>query len=190
MRNIEKLKNKMQPGRVYRRRDLQSFTTAIDRDLKTLVRKGEIKKLTSGIYYRPRKNPFGVTPPNDYELVRAFLKTEDFLLFSYNLFNQLGLGLTQVYNNCVIYNHKRTGRFTLGGKQFIFRIIPAYPTKVSKEYLLIDLLNNLKHLPDDTSSVLKNLSARLKDFDQDKLKRCLNLYGNHAAQKALMKIHG
>ena len=48
MRNAEKLKNSMQPGRVYRRQDLEGYSTAVDRDLHTLVASGEVCKLAGG----------------------------------------------------------------------------------------------------------------------------------------------
>ena len=144
MKNAEKLRNIMKSGQVYRRQDLKGFSTAVDRELKALVAGGEVQKLAGGLYYRPLKNPFGITPPDDRELVRAFLKTGDFLLTSYNHFNQLGLGLTQVYNDYRVYNHKRSGDFSLGGKRFRFRMVPAYPHELSKEFLLVDLLNTWK----------------------------------------------
>ena len=91
------MKNAKLPGKVYRRKELAGFSTAVDRDLKTLGTTGQVQKLAGGLYYRPRTNPFGVTPPEDREIARAFLKTDDFLLTSYNYFNQLGLGLTQFW---------------------------------------------------------------------------------------------
>src|SRR5262245_41023301 len=91
MNNPERLLKKMQPGKVYRRKTLEGFTTAVDRDLKTLVQEGEVRKVASGLYCRLRANVFGFAPPDDAELVRAFLKSEDFLLTSYNYFTQLGL---------------------------------------------------------------------------------------------------
>jgi hypothetical protein len=108
-----------------------TFSTAVDRDLATLVATGVVRKVASGLYCRPRENPFGPTPPDDREIVRAFLKTDDFLLASYNHYNQLGLGLTQVYNTYVVYNHKRSGAFQLGGKRFRFRQVPAYPRRLT-----------------------------------------------------------
>lgn len=185
MKNTEKLKNGMPPGKVYRRQDLEGLSTAVDRDLKLLVESGEVRKLSGGLYYRPQKNAFGAEPPEDRELVRAFLKTDDFLLTSYNHFNQLGLGLTQVYNNYLVYNHKRAGDFTLGGKRFTFRLVPDYPTQLTKEFLLVDLLRNLRKLPDDTAAVLRNLRHRLNDFDRSKVEEYLDRYGNPAAKKVL-----
>lgn len=189
MKNAEKLRDRMRPGRVYRRQDLEGFSTAIDRDLKTLVASGEVQRLAAGLYYRPRKNPFGVTPPDDRDLVRAFLRTDDFLLTSYNHYNQLGLGLTQVYNAHLVYNHKRSGDFSLGGKHFKFRQVPAYPRRLSKEFLLVDLLNNLRSLPDNTELVLRNLKSRLKEFDQETLRKNLERYGRPAARRALRESY-
>lgn len=189
MKNAQKLKNAMLPGRVYRRKDLEGFSTAVDRDLKTLVAAGEAKKLAGGLYYRPKKNALGDAPPADHELVRAFLKTDDFLLTSYSHFNQLGLGLTQMYSSYVVYNHKRTGEFVLGGKRFRFRVVPSYPTQLSKEYLLVDLLNNLKKLPDNTSGVLRNLKYHLNEYDQDKVSDCVAHYGSPAAKRAVLEAH-
>lgn len=188
MKSAQKLKASMQPGRVYRRQDLEGFSTAVDRDLKTLVDSGEVRKLAGGLYYCPVKNAFGFTPPKEHELLRAFLKTDDFLLTSYNYFNQLGLGLTQVYNSGLVYNHKRTGEYSLGGQKFQFRLVPAYPHKLSREFLLVDLLNNLKHLPDNTAGVLANLKPRLREFDGPALKTCLERYGSSRAKKVLREL--
>jgi hypothetical protein len=189
MKNADKLRKSMRPGRVYRRQDLEGFSTAVDRDLMSLVANSDVKKLAGGLYYRPRKNRFGNTPPDDRDLVRAFLKTADFLLTSWNHYNQLGLGLTQVYNTHLVYNHKRSGDFLLGGKHFKFRVVPAYPEKLSKEYLLVDLLNNLKHLPDNTDLVLRNLESRLNQFDQASVRKHLERYGRPAARRALKEAH-
>jgi hypothetical protein len=175
----------MVQGRVYRRQELAQFSAAIDRDLKALLRAGLVMKLAAGMYYRPRRNAFGIAPPQDRDLVRAFLKTDDFLLTSYSSFNQLGLGLTQVYSNYVVYNHKRFGTFTLGGKRFDFRMVPAYPNKLSPEFLLVDLLNNLENLPDDTSQVLKNLPSHLARLDREKMGLHLRRYGSAAARRIL-----
>ena len=189
MKNAEKLKKCMQPGRVYRRKDLEDCSTAVDRDLKTLVDSGMVHKLAGGLYYCPHENAFGFAPPEERELVRAFLKTDDFLLTSYNYFNQFGLGLTQVYSAALVYNHKRTGAYSLGGKKFEFRLVPAYPDKLSREFLLVDLLNNLKRLPDNTAGVLENLQGRLKEFDRAALAACLERYGRPGAKNILRHIY-
>lgn len=189
MKNADKLKSAMRLGRVYRRQDLEETSTAVDRDLKTLVENGEVRKLAGGLYCRPRQSRFGALPPEDRELVRAFLKTDDFLLSSYNNFTDLGLGLTQVYNTYVVYNHRRAGDFQLGRKQFKFRLVPAYPAALTKEYLLVDLLNNLRNLSDDVAAVLRNLKSALNEFDREKVFECLKRYGSPAAKRLLREAY-
>ena len=179
----------MKMGRVYRRQDLLGQTTALDRDLKSLVSKGLVKKLSGGLYYRPRKSPYGTPPPPNEALVKAFLKTDDFLLTSYDYFTQLGLGLTQVYNHHLVYNHKRSGYFLLGGKRFKFRVVPAFPTSLTKEYLLVDMLNNLTKLPDNSEFVERNLKTSLREYDQKRLHECLAHYGRPMARKILAQAY-
>jgi hypothetical protein len=77
----------------------------------------------------------------------------------------------------------------LGGQKFQFRLVPAYPHKLSREFLLVDLLNNLKHLPDNTAGVLTNLKPRMKEFDSPALKTCLERYGTPRAKKVFREIH-
>ena len=86
------------------------------------------------------------SPADERELVRRFLKEDDFLLTSANAYNTLGLGTTQLYNTWVVYNHKRHGRFTLGDLNFEFRRKPRFPQNLTEEFLLVDLLNNLPAL--------------------------------------------
>ena len=189
MGNAQRLKEAMRPGRVYRRQELEGLTTAVDRDLKTLVAAGEVRKPARGLYCRPLRTDWGPAPPDDRELVRAFLKSDDFLLTSFDHYANLGLGLTQVYDVYFVYNHKRFGDFRLGGKRFRFRRVPAYPASLSKEYLLVDMLNNLAALPEDSSAVLANLKGRLADFDRAKVFICLGLYGNCAARRSLSEAY-
>lgn len=190
MKNADKLKEAMELGRVYRRQDLEGLSTAVDRDLKTLVDSGEVRKLSSGLYCRPKPSVWGPVPPEDRELVRAFLKTDDFRLTSYNDFNVLGLGLTQVYTVYVVYNHKRAGNFKLGGKEFQFRLVPAYPTgTVEPEYLLVDMLNNLRKLPDNVELVLRNLKKGVERFDREKVHEFLDRYGNPSAKRLLHEVY-
>ena len=175
----------MVPGKVYRRQDLEGVTSAVDRDLKTLVERGIVEKIHSGLYHVPRRNPYGMSPPQTEEIVRAFLKTDDFLINSYNHYNQLRLGLTQMHANYVVYNHKRTGDFEMGGRRLSFHMMPAYPRRLSKEYLLVDMLNNLAKLPDDTERVRKSLSTRLNEFNRDSVMENLAKYGKASTRKML-----
>ena len=160
MNKLEELRSQLDAGHVYRRLELTRWSTAVDRHSRALVGEGALKKMSQGLYYAPRYASFGEVPPSDTELVRAFLKSEDFLLTSYNDYNALGLGTTQLYNHRVVYNHKRHGQFELGGKMFDFRLKHKFPKVATKEFLVVDLLNNLNDLAEDRELVLRMVNKK------------------------------
>jgi hypothetical protein len=180
------LQRQLKPGKVYRRADLAQWSKAVDRHLGALVKEGTIEKLSPGVYYVPRKTVFGSAPPDEHELVRAFLKDDEFLLTSPNAYNSLGLGTTQLYNKRVVYNHKRHGTFNLGGRVFLFHAKHRFPTKLSQEFLLVDLLNNIQTLAEDREAVMKLAMAKAKSMDPQKLSAAVKRYGK-VRTKALLE---
>jgi hypothetical protein len=176
--NATKLELSLKPGKVYRRGALLPRNAAVDRDLEVLSSRGVLTKVAPGLYCRPKVSRFGVLSPDDAELVRAFLKGDPFLMFSWNDYNALGLGLTQTYNKIVVYNRKRHALIRLGEKLFDFRH-PArgFPRKLSKEYLLVDLVNNLDQLAEDNEVIKERIKAYLAQFDMLKLQQSLKAYG-------------
>ena len=176
MKALEELKKHLRPGQVYRRVDLEQWSTAVDRHLKQMVEGRILQKLSQGLYYYPEKASFGPVPPEDEKLVRAFLKNNDFLLTSPNLYNSLGVGTTQLYNKRVVYNHKRHGLFELGGKEFDFRLKHKFPKELSEEFLLVDLLNNLNELAEDREDVLRRVKEKILKDPESQIKRAVNAY--------------
>jgi hypothetical protein len=176
MNALEGLKKYLKPGRVYRRTDLEQWSTAVDRHLKQLIAEGTLQKMSQGLYYYPAKASFGVVPPEDEKLVSAFLKSDDFLLTSPNLYNSLGIGTTQLYNKRVVYNHKRHGQFQLGGKVFDFHLKHKFPRELSEEFLLVDVLNNLNELAEDREDVLQSVKEKALKKPESLMKRAVNAY--------------
>jgi hypothetical protein len=176
MKALEELKKHLKQGQVYRRSDLEQWSKAVDRHLKQLVNDGTLQKLAQGLYYYPMKASFGNVPPEDEKLVSAFLKSDDFLLTSPNYYNSLGVGTTQLYNKRTVYNHKRHGQFTLGGKVFDFHLKHKFPKELSEEFLLVDLLNNLNKLAEDRENVLETVKAKVLEKPESQMKRVFNAY--------------
>lgn len=135
-------------------------------------------KLSRGIYYYPKESVFGKTPPEEKDVVRAFLNDDRFLLTSFNAYNSLGVGTTQLYNERIVYNHKRHGVFILGNRKFKFQIKRNFPEKLSIEFLLIDLINNIDKLAEDKDNVLKKALIKANQIDKNKLKHFVTCYGN------------
>jgi hypothetical protein len=183
MTRLQELKQHLRAGRVYRREDLTRWSNAVDRHIKALVGEGTLTKLAGGLYMRPKQTVFGKAPPDDAELVSGFLKDRRFLLASPNAYNALGLGTTQLYDKTVVYNHKRHGPFTLGGRTFDFRMKPSFPRKLTREFLLVDLMNNLDRLAESREDVLARVRERGASLDADRLQRAARDYGNVKTKK-------
>ena len=177
------LADELQAGRVYRREDLARLSNAVDRHLTQLVSTGTLKKLAQGLYYAPKQSSFGPLPPTDEQVVRGFLRDNEFLVFSPSSYNTLGLGTTQLYNSTLVYNHKRHGVFKLGNRQFHFRVKPRFPKKLTPEFLYVDLLNNLEELAEDRDSVLSQARTKYLSFNQSLLLKTLDNYGSMATRK-------
>ena len=185
---LDHLKRRLRPGRVYRREDLLPWSKSVDRNLKELIGDGTLQKLRNGLYYSPRKFEFGEAPADEHELVKAFLKTNRFVVTSPNAYNQLGLGTTQLYNKRVVYNQKRHGTFLLGNRILTFERRTNVPRQLSPEFLLVDLVNELGNLAEDRDAVLPRIREKAKEMDPKKLSRAISLYGKHSTQKKFQEM--
>lgn len=178
---------RLRAGQVYRRKDLVGYFPSVDRELGRLVEEGRLCKAAQGLYYVPRATPFGAAPPTDAALVAKFLEDDRFLLFNPGSYNSLGLGTTQLYNTTVVYNHKRHGKFKLAGMDFDFREKPHFPSarQVNREFLLVDMLNNLDQLAEDPEHVLALLRGKLSTFDAGRLDKAVKAYGSAKTRRLL-----
>jgi len=182
MKRLDLLKKHLKEGEVYRRADLEKWTASVDRHLQQLVKEGTLEKLSGGLYYVPKKGVFGKAPADENELVKTFLKDDRFLVTSPNDYNTLGVGTTQLYNTRQVYNYKRHGNFTLGNRTFHFVRKPHVPNKLTKEFLLVDLANNLKHLAEDQSALLVNIQKKANEMDKKELKHLVKDFGTVATK--------
>jgi hypothetical protein len=183
MKKLDELRKHLRAGHVYRREDLARLSSAVDRHIKQLVESGDLTKLSPGLYTHPRKTVFGEAPPDDTTLVSAFLKDDDFLITSANSFNALGVGTTQLYNETVVYNNKRHGHFTLGGRNFDFRRKPGFPKKASREFLFVDLMNNLDRLAEDKQKLLARVEEKSKSLNKSALMTVARRFGTVRTRK-------
>lgn len=185
---LEQLKRHLRPGRVYRRKNLLPWSKSIDRHLKKLTVDGTLQKLRTGLYYCPRTFEFGEAPADADELIKAFLKTDRFVVVSPNAYNQLGLGTTQLYNKRAVYNQKRRGTFSLGNRRVTFERRVNVPRHLSPEFLLVNLVNELDQLAEDQEAVLSRVREKAKEMDARKLSRAVSLYGKSSTRKRFREM--
>ena len=119
-------------------------------------------------------------------LVEAFLNTNDFLIVNPNLYNALGVGLTQLKNETVVYNKKRYEVVKLSGRKYNFkRPNNGYPDKLTAEFLLVDLVNNIESVGEPPAELKEMVVKRVKSgkFDNELLLKLANQYGKVGTRK-------
>ena len=188
MSAVTELKRRLRPGQVYRRKDLARWSNAVDRHVRQLVDEGLLEKVSGGIYLVPRKTRFGNAPARPENLVETFLGDDRFLIVSPGAYNGLGVGTTQLYNEPVVYNRKRHGRFELDGRVYDFRLRPSVSARLTQEFLLVDLLHNLRRLPEDEASVLPRALERACTMNRARLKRAVHEHGSARARRLLAPV--
>jgi hypothetical protein len=188
MTALQGLKRHIRPGQVYRRSDFVKWSTAVDRHLKQLVDEKTLLKLSGGLYYYPKKTIFGQSPAHEKKLVEVFLKDKRFLLMTPNMYNSLGVGTTQLYNETIVYNYKRHGLFNLGGRTFHFiRKLHVSP-EISPEFLLVDLVDNINKLAENKEKLLEHVRKKALSMSRKTLYREIQRYGGVKARKFFREV--
>jgi hypothetical protein len=168
----------LQPGRVYRTRDLSAFGANPPRLAKRLVRDGLLVPLAHGLFAHPKKGRFGAVPPADDELVRAFLDGAPFVVTGPPRWNALGLDTTALFAAPLIYNTKRSGTFELGRRRFVFRRV-AFPRHPTPEWFVVDLFEKAASAGTSRAALAEALTRALSRgaFNRVRLSHMANRYG-------------
>ncbi len=188
MNSLEKMRRKLKPRAIYRREDFINLSSNVDRRLKTLVLEKALLKIQNGLYMCPETTTFGKALPEETQLLKSFLKDDRFVVYDLNLFNSLGLGLTQLHNKRIVFNRKRHGDFQFNGKPYHFYRWREAPKKLSKEFLYVEFLNRFNKLAEDTVKHNKLLKRQLRKLDQKKLQRTVKAYGKESTKKKLQSL--
>jgi len=185
MQKLQELKSHLKSGRLYKRAELEKWSKSVDRHLSQLLSMEILSKVGPGLYYAPKKNAFGIEPPNEEKLVQKYLDNSKFLITSFNIYNKLELGTTQLYNHKVVYNHLKSGDVKLGNKVFTFRKKSSFPTKQTAEFAVVDLVNNLDQLAEDQPKVLENVQKKVKELDPKAFSIAVEKYGTKKTRQLL-----
>lgn len=170
-------------GRVYRTRDLGRWGANPPRLAQRLVRDGRLIQLAHGLFAAPKESRFGVVPPTDEALMRAFLDGGPFVFTGPERWNALGLGTTAVFARPLVYNTKRSGLFRLGGREFLLRRV-AFPEAPQPEWFVIDLFENAEKAAASREELATSLAVVLRAgrFDRTRLLDMSQRYGSRRTQ--------
>lgn len=186
---MRRLDPPLEPGRVYRTREFGAWAKNPFALATRLVHEGTLRHLGHGLYHFPEQSRFGLLPPDEHELVRAFLCGRPFVFSGTDAWNALALGTTQERMVALVYNDSRSGLFVLDGRRYQFKRT-RFPERPSAEWFAVDFVNNIDDVVDaDVGRNLRALRRRLeRDLDPHTFAQMLCLYGSRRT-KNLMREH-
>ncbi len=141
--------------------------------LERLIKKGVIKKVSKGTFYKPKMTVFGESKPSDKEILRPYLfqgnKRIAYITGAY-LYNQLGLTTQMAFRIKIASLSKRIYINTGAIKA---TPVKSYAEVTDENYELLgflDAMKDLKIIPDlDVQSAVNILSNTIKKLNEQQI---------------------
>jgi len=187
---MRRLDPPLEPGRVYRTKEFGAWARNPFALATRLAAEGRLRHLGHGLYHFPEQSRFGPLPPDEHELIRAFLCGRPFVFSGTTAWNALALGTTQESMVSLVYNENRSGLLLVNGRRYQFRRT-RFPERPSAEWFAVDFVNNLDAIVDaEPARNLAALRRRLhRDLDPRKFAEALAQYGSRRARMLAREHH-
>lgn len=188
---IERKINRMQEGTTFKYQQLyiaQSEYGATAKAIERLIKKGIIKRVSTGVFYKPKQSAFGELRPREEELLKPYL-FQDGKRIAYitggALYNRMGL-TTQVPKTIKVASKVKRVTTKIGKTQV--KPVKSYVDVTNENYHLLEILDALKDFKIISDldkklaiAVLKNKISKLTENDQSKMIRYALKYPPRAA---------
>ena len=146
--------------------------------LERLLKKSIIKKVSKGIFYKPKNTVFGELKPNEQELLRPYLfKDEKRIAYitGTSLYRQLGLTTQMAF---LIKIASRSKRIYINTGAIKATPVKSYADVTDENYQLLgflDAMKDLKTIPDsDIKSSVNIISTKIKSLNSNQADEMIN----------------
>jgi hypothetical protein len=147
--------------------------TAASKKIERLIANGILKRVSKGVFYKPKQSIFGALQPNETELLKQYLfKEEQRIAYvtGTRLYHQMGL-TTQIPAIIVIATRNQRGLLSIGHLRI--KSVKSYVKVTNDNYELLgflDAIKDLNRIPDlDQKSVFTLLTKQLQILAQPKI---------------------
>jgi hypothetical protein len=176
----------IQPGRVFRYSDLgllRNEYCSATKALSRLVKAKSVKRLSNGVFYKPKTTVFGELGPNEREQLRPYLfdgRKRIAYVTGSALYNRLNL-TTQVPKDIDLASRIKKPSLKIGSRKI--RFVKSYVDVTNKNYKMLgilDALKDFKKIPDiNRESAINRIKAiigGLTDREKADLIKCALSY--------------
>ncbi len=177
---IERKINRMQAGTTFKYLQLgieQSEYSAAAKAIERLIKKGVIKRVSTGVFYKPKQSAFGELRPREEELLKPYL-FQDGKRIAYltggSLYNRMGL-TTQVPKTIKVASKVKRVTTKIGKTQV--KPAKSYVDVTDENYVLLEILDALKDfkvIPDlNKKSAIGLLKNKISELSENDLSRII-----------------
>ncbi|MBO4770121.1 MAG: hypothetical protein J5563_05000 [Clostridia bacterium] len=150
---------------------------AFAQTISRLAKKGEIRRVSKGIYCRPRKSRFGIVPPSDREIADIYTGRSDGMIVGYGLYNSLGIS-TQISKRLTAYSALADEQVKQIGAVTIHRYDLKYTDQVKSIISLMEILHHYYEIQDiDHSAFIRSVQALSKNYSDSAFVRVQKAIG-------------
>jgi len=175
---IEKKISRMKDGTTFRYQQLsipQEEYIAAAKTIERLISKGLIKRVSPGVFYKPKQSLFGELKPSEEELLKSYLFEEGkriAYITGISLYNRMGL-TTQVPNIIKIACRSKKIKISIGVLKGTS--VKSYVDVTDNNFYLLEILDALKDfnkIPDlEKRSGITIMLGKLRELNGKELKR-------------------
>lgn len=170
---IEKKIKRMLEGTTFKYQQLGIAATeysAAAKAIERLIEKGVIKRITTGVFYKPKKSVFGELRPREAEIIKPYLYEQGkriAYITGTALYNNMGL-TTQVPKAVKIAS--RSKRIYIDSGSIKAKPVKSYVDVTEENYSLLEILDILKDftkIPDmDKKNGIRFLQNKLESLSE------------------------
>lgn len=177
---IEKKINRMQEGTTFNYQQLNiapNEYSAATKAIERLIERKVIKRVSTGLFYKPKKTAFGELRPREEELIKPYLFVNNkriAYITGIALYNRMGL-TTQIPK--IIKVASRSKRITISSGSIQAKPAKSYVDVTNDNYYILEVLDVLKDftkIPDlDKKMVIKILLNKLSELSKKDIIRMI-----------------
>jgi len=167
----EKIKT-IEEGKTFTYKDLaieKSAYPATAKTIERLIKKGIIKRISTGVFYKPKQTVFGELKPDEEKIITPYLFRNGkriAYITGLLLYNKMGL-TTQIPKEISIASNKK--RIYISKGNIKANAVKSYVEVTDENYKLLELLDaikDFKKIPDlDKKSAIKILTNKISELD-------------------------
>ncbi len=181
-KKIEEKIDNIESGKIFTYKNLnikKEEYSATSKSIERLIKKKIIKRISTGVFYKPKQTVFGELKPDEEKIITPYLfknRKRIAYITGLLLYNKMGL-TTQIPKEISIASNKK--RIYISKGNIKAKAVKSYVEVTNKNYKLLELLDALKDfkkIPDlNKKSAISILTNKISSLNNKQIKELIKI---------------